>query len=245
MIMDSTWEDFVGLPADPPSKRDICDKCKRPSNVCWCPYLPSEPLSPVSRVVLLQHPAEEKRCLRTAPILSLGLSPGRCLIYKGKKFPQQRHDGLLEILSDPHSVLLYPSRAATTLDDLLLTSKPTNLVIIDGTWPQAKTIYNNSPILHSMKQVKLVLGVTSEYVIRSQPTDGCLSTLETAAEALALVERSAAYKAVLLQPLRALCDFQLTHGAVTHQSKEFRIKNETYPKLIGKRLEKLLRSTES
>lgn len=90
-----------------------------------------------------------------------------------------------------------------------------------------------------------MLGGSSEYVIRSQPTEGCLSTLETGAEALSLVEQSAVYKDVLLRPLRALCEFQLGHGAVTHQSKEFRIRSETYPKLIGKRLSKLLKSTEA
>ncbi|XP_054287496.1 tRNA-uridine aminocarboxypropyltransferase 2 [Macrosteles quadrilineatus] len=242
--MELTWEDLVELPADPPSKREICDKCRRPSIVCWCSHLPDEPLNPNCRVILLQHPAEEKRCLRTAPMLSLGLSPGKCLIYKGKKFPQQRHEGLHDILVDPRSVLLYPSKAATTLGDLQR-ERPTNLVIIDGTWPQAKTIYNNSPLLHSMTQAKLVVGTSSEYVIRSQPTDGCLSTLETAAEALAAVEGSDMYKHELTRPLRALCDYQLCHGAVTHQSKEFRIKNQTYPKLIGKRLSKLLRSTEN
>lgn len=89
-----------------------------------------------------------------------------------------------------------------------------------------------------------MVGGSSEYVIRSQPTEGCLSTLETGAEALSLVEQSVVYKDVLLRPLRALCEFQLGHGAVTHQSKEFRIRSETYPKLIGKRLSKLLKSTE-
>uniref|UniRef100_A0A1B6CEN6 tRNA-uridine aminocarboxypropyltransferase n=1 Tax=Clastoptera arizonana TaxID=38151 RepID=A0A1B6CEN6_9HEMI len=219
--VNSTWDDLIGLPADPPVKRNICDICKRPAVVCWCPYLPSEPLKPRSRVILLQHPAEEKRCLRTAPMLSLGLAPGHCVIFKGKKFPQQRHEGLDEIFRNPKSILLYPSKDALPIESLpsmLDSDEPYNIIVIDGTWPQAKAI---------------------------QPTEGCLSTLETAAEALSFIEDNKLYKDVLLRPLKALCDFQLDHGAVTHQSKEYLLKTQTYPKLIGKRLTKLLKSTET
>ncbi|PSN32156.1 hypothetical protein C0J52_24821 [Blattella germanica] len=155
-----------------------------------------------------------------------------------------RHDGLEDILKCSNSVLVYPSKDAVNLEELppvTDASDPYTLILIDGTWPQAKAIYHSTPLLHSLRQIKLVTGSTSEYVIRTQPTDGCLSTLETAAEVLAVVEQSSYIKDKLLQPMIALCDFQLDHGAVTHQSKEFRIKNETYPKQIGKRLGKLLK----
>nr|CAD7258805.1 unnamed protein product [Timema shepardi] len=229
---------------------------RRPSVVCWCPFLPSERLTTLCRIVLLQHPAEEKRSLRTAPMLSQALIPGRCLIFKGKKFPLNRqvnwvffrYEDLRNILSSPYSVLVYPSKDATDIKDLAPVSEtqhPYNFIIIDGTWPQAKAIYHSMPELRKLRQVKLVTGGTSEYIIRTQPTDGCLSTLETAALALSLFEKNSNIRDILLRPLKALCQFQLEHGAVTHQSTEYRVRNNTYPKQIGRRLSKLLGSGET
>ncbi|KAG7187838.1 hypothetical protein KM043_016874 [Ampulex compressa] len=217
----------------------------RPVPVCWCPGLPKQRLCPASRIVILQHPAEAKRCLRTAPMLALALEPGKCLIFRGKKFPSATHEGLIEILNDRNTVLLYPSPGAVVLDKLnpvgINGQEPYNLVLLDGTWPQAKAIYHSSPSLCYLRACKLVGVPTSEYVIRTQPTEGCLSTLETGAFALSILEANLQLRNNMLGPLHYLCRFQLENGAVTHQSKEFLIKQKTYPKLIGKRLAKQLR----
>lgn len=176
-------------------------------------------------------------------MLQLGLAPDKCLIFKGKKFPQPRHEDLENILNQPNTILLYPSKTAIDIRDMENDNDNYNIVLIDGTWPQAKAIYASSPILHKIKQVKLLTTNSSSYVIRTQPTEGCLSTLETAAEALSQLEKDPKYMQQLIQPLHILCKYQLENGAVTHQSKEFLIKTKMYPKLIGKRLSKLLRST--
>ncbi|XP_058454992.1 tRNA-uridine aminocarboxypropyltransferase 2 isoform X2 [Malaya genurostris] len=241
--VDAVWSDLANIKADPPKMRNICEQCG-PVPVCWCSSLPANPMNPTSRIVLLQHPAEEKRSLRTAPMLSLGLAAGKCLIYKGKKFP--KFDAELEsILTDKKSLLLFPSAASIPIEQLDHSDGPFNLVLIDGTWPQAKAIYTSSTLLHGMRQVKLVSSGNSNYLIRTQPTDGCLSTLETAIEALSILERDDSYREQLLRPLNMLCQFQLDNGAVTHQSKEFLIKHNQYPKLIGRRLNKLLRNADN
>ncbi|OXU28119.1 hypothetical protein TSAR_002626 [Trichomalopsis sarcophagae] len=240
------WEELSNIPPDPPEMRDKCAQCRRPAGVCWCPGLPKTPLSPSSRIIILQHPAEIKRCLRTAPMLTLALESGKCLTFRGKKFPSLKHDGLFEILSDENTVLLYPSPEAVPLDELTTVGvdgqKPYNLVLLDGTWPQAKAMYTASPTLTKLKSCKLVNVPTSEYVIRTQPTEGCLSTLESGALALSILEGKPWLRNQMLGPLHYLCKYQLENGAVTHQSKEFLIKQKTYPKLIGKRLAKQLRT---
>lgn len=246
-MLDETdaFTDLASIHADPPIMRDVCLKCHRPSTVCYCSWLPVPPMSPKSKIILLQHPAEEKRCLRTATMLQLGLEPTKCLVFKGKRFPG-KYTMLEELLTTPNALLLYPSSKAIDIKQVghSDTQESYNIVIIDGTWPQAKAIYTASPILHSMRQVKLLDHDTSSYIIRTQPTDGCLSTIETAALSLSLLENNTGYKKILLAPLKAMCEFQLKNGAVSHQSKEFRIKNNTYPKLIGKRLNKVLQEAE-
>lgn len=53
-----------------------------------------------------------------------------------------KHEGLPEILNDKNTILLYPSPGAIALDTLdpvgINEQKAYNLVLLDGTWPQAK-----------------------------------------------------------------------------------------------------------
>ncbi len=73
-------------------------------------------------------------------------------------FILSRHADLNEILNSPDTILLYPTANAIDLKLLPKVNEDSpfryTLVIIDGTWPQAKTMFNKSTALHSLKQVQ-------------------------------------------------------------------------------------------
>lgn len=108
----------------------------------------------------MQHPGEEKRNLKTAPMLLNGLESGCCVIYYGKKFPTRKHEGLAELLSEPNTFVLFPGVKSRCLKQVVQSysaGEQYNLVLIDGTWSQAKSIYFHSPFLHDLPQVNRLI----------------------------------------------------------------------------------------
>ncbi len=114
----------------------------------------------------------------------------------------------------PGAGLLYPSRSATTLADLPPNEKPEQLVIIDGTWSQARTMLRDLTQLKSLPHYKLVPTQPGKYRIRLEPTDTSLSTVEAAVQALKEVEPDTQGPNDLLLAFDQMVQRQLDHPRV-------------------------------
>lgn len=142
------------------------------------------------------------------------------------------------MLEASNTILLYPGPDAIDIKDveLLGDHRSYNLVMLDGTWSQAKNLYCGNQILSRPTKVQINHDTTSKYVIRTQPTDSALSTLESAAIAISVLEQRPEIVEMLTKPLEALCQFQMEYGAVRHQSKEYKIENGLWNKRLPKKL---------
>jgi len=196
------------------SKRDICHVCKRPSRVCLCSFLPENKIKLKMKIIVLQHPDEEKRAIRTGRILELGLHADSCKVYRGKKFPGGFEE-LKSVFCSPGAVLLYPGNESRELNEGS-TPDPgvTSVIRLDGTWDQ------RNPAVQKLKQIKLNLSGKSAYSVRTQPNNACLSTLESAVHSAAILEGRPEIVEPLLKPLNALCDIQMNFGSVEHDSHQ-------------------------
>ncbi|XP_023053198.1 DTW domain-containing protein 2 isoform X1 [Piliocolobus tephrosceles] len=254
---DGLWE----LPVEPTKRRPECSRCSRPQKVCLCPFLPAHPLHISTHLYIIQHPAEENKVLRTVPLLAACLPQDKCKVKIGRRFSEERDPELSTVCRKSGTLILYPGAEAANLEEFILDSPvyPSTIIIIDGTWSQAKDIfYKNSLFRHPKQQedfhlqarkraltrtvtmqVQLKTSISSQYVIRMQPTNRCLSTLECAAVALSILEKNNYIQETLLRPLQALCSFQLQHGAQIRLSKEHLLKNGLYPKPMPKNKRKL------
>jgi len=214
---------FQDLDFDGPKKRTLCERCVRPQRVCICDSFPIHPFPISTTIHIVQHPREQdSRLLTTVPLLCECVPKNKCIIYRGKRFPQSKFPELHKTCSLEDTVVLYPSADAISIEDYLKETKThnVNMVVLDGTWREAKSIYFNNKLLHGLKKVKLCGSWKSQFVIRTQPNNDSLSTIEAVAIAVGQLENKPELLDVVRKPLKALCDFQLEHGAQVHQSKE-------------------------
>jgi DTW domain-containing protein YfiP len=181
--------------------REMCVRCRRPRAACYCSKLPR--IDTRSRIVFLQHPRERDVAIGTARMASLCLP--QASLHVGVRW-----DDASVFAADPSRppILLYPGNGAR---DVLREPPrgPVTLVVVDGTWSQARTVVRDNPLLQALPRYAFVAPEPSQYRIRREPCDGYVSTIEAVMHVLGAVEGTPERFRALLEPLRAMVDFQL------------------------------------
>ena len=164
--------------------RAICDRCRRPCSVCFCAHIPV--LSSRTRVVFLQHPRERRVAISTCRMAHLSL-PGSEL-HHGVLFDGNNTlESLVEAGRNGQAAVLFPGEGA--LDPVALPAgQLRTLVVVDGTWSQAKKLIARNPLLSSLPRLGLAPSRPSNYRIRKEPSEECVSTIEAVVEVLGLLE---------------------------------------------------------
>lgn len=103
-------------------------------------------------------------------------------IFVGINFDE--NEAFQEILKDPEyeTYLLYPGDDALEIEhgfEETKPRKPLQIIVIDGTWPCAKKMMKLSTSLHPIPRMSFTPGKKSEFKIKHQPMEGCLSTVES------------------------------------------------------------------
>ena len=109
-----------------------CYQCFRPMRLCFCDAIPR--IRNRTDVLILQHIGERSHPFNTARIVQRSLHRCRVISDHNQRLGS-RH---LPIQKD--AGLLYPANNAPKLTELTGSDRPRQLVIVDGTWHQAKTI---------------------------------------------------------------------------------------------------------
>jgi len=179
-----------------------CPRCGKPPGVCICDRL--TPVQTKLRVVILQHPQEDDELLGTAKLVTATLP--RAEIRVGLSWSSL--DQALDLVDAPRerwavlAAVKLPSDAspqvqelATRMPVLLVdrNGKPRSLgnhglhgiIVLDGTWSQAKTLWWRNPWLLKLSRIAINPREPSMYgKLRPEPARDHVSTLEAIADVL-------------------------------------------------------------
>lgn len=159
--------------------REECYACYRAKKNCLCGSV--KPFSTRTRFVILMHTKEaKKQRTGTARLAKLCLKNSELLI--GTDFTSDER--VNELLRDPSYApfVLYPGPKAVsfkTLGKELLPEGKTPLVfVVDGTWECAQRLLYRSRNVYALPRLSFSRGYTSKFIIKKQPKEHCVSTIE-------------------------------------------------------------------
>ncbi|MDI1437693.1 tRNA-uridine aminocarboxypropyltransferase [Polyangium sorediatum] len=183
-----------------------CDTCRRPTVACVCDRIVSYPTD--RRVLILQHPQEQDALLGSAQIVLASLP--RAQLVVGLSWRNLGH-ALGEEDVDPHKwAVLFPDSEAqsdvTTRRGAPLDPQDLEgILVLDGTWSKAKTLWWRNPWLNKLNRMNLRPTKPSIYGrLRAEPRREYVSTLESVAAALTLCGENPEIEAGLSRVFRTL-----------------------------------------
>jgi len=171
--------------------RERCYRCFWPKALCWCDSI--RPMPTRTRFVFLMHPKEYKdQRTGTGRLTHLCLADSE--LHMGIGF--EDHEAVQALLRDPANLpmLLYPGPHARALPGGLqpeeLAGRRLVVFLLDGTWACAAKMLRVNPSLKRLPQLTLPPAAPSSFVIKQEPVQGCLSTLEATHRLLLALERA-------------------------------------------------------
>jgi DTW domain-containing protein len=164
--------------------REVCYQCFWPKRECWCPHIKKIPNQ--TKFIFLMHPKEFKyEKAGTGRLTHLSLTDSEILMGVGF----DDHYRMKELLTDPqyYPMVLYPGERAVNLSKEPLiwpSEKKLLLFLLDGTWSCAKKMMKLSTCLHDLPRLSFEVKTRSKFLIKQQPQEYCLSTLEAVHEVM-------------------------------------------------------------
>lgn len=186
---------------------DTCSTCHRPTVACVCDRIVT--YETARRVLILQHPQEKDAVLGSAQLLTASLPKAKIVV--GLSWKNFAH-ALGEEDADPRRwAVLFPDREGAG-DRVIgrggVVIEPSSLegiVVLDGTWSKAKTLWWRNSWLLKLNRLNLKPGQPSIYgSLRAEPRRELVSTLESVGAALTLCGEPAEIEAGLKRVFRTL-----------------------------------------
>jgi DTW domain-containing protein YfiP len=183
--------------------RPTCRRCLRPESHCYCAHL--TPIASRTRVVFLQHPREYRMPIGTARMTNLGLANSE-LHVAADPDAHPRVRALAD--AGASTALLFPGPGAVE-PWALPGGPPTTLVVLDGTWIQARKMLERSEQLRRLTRVGFTPAVPGAYRIRREPAAHCLATVEAVVQVLGRLEDDPERFTPLLRAFEQMVEQQL------------------------------------
>jgi hypothetical protein len=184
------------------ARRERCYACFRPRAECLCDTLPR--IENRTPILVLQHRRESFHAFNTARMVRHSLANSRFVVGHVREIAEQ-------LVLDAGAALLFPGETAEVLAELPADRRPRQLVVVDGTWHQAKTLVRDIPALGALPRVRLRPAEPSRYRIRREPHVEALSTVEAVVDALRTLEPDTPGGDELLSAFRRMVDRQADH----------------------------------
>ena len=193
--------------------REVCYTCYRPKSSCVCEHI--KPIQTKTKFILLMHPKEYRKTKNTTGHLT-HKSLENSHLFIGINF--LNHPTIQAIIADENNecFLLYPSENAIKLNHEKLESQKNMVIfIIDSTWACSRKILRENTFFKSMKKISFQHNLRSQFHIKTQPNEACLSTIESTLCLLDLlnqqgveaIEKSGIEQ--FLRPFNAMVTYQL------------------------------------